>query len=164
MSLKATRYDTDFYAWTQEQAARLRLGAVQDLDLIHLAEEMESLGKREQRELYNRLRRLLRHLLKLHVAAQRLPRDLERAGRGWRTTVKVQRVELAKLLRENRTLWPRVPDELTDAYTVACIEAAGDLRLDEAALPSTCPWDQHQVLDPDFWPDAPQDSDPASRL
>src|SRR4029453_18728833 len=114
MGTKTTLYDQDFYAWTQEQAALLREGAVHELDLTNLAEEIESLGKSEQRELYNRLRRLLRHLLKLHVAAQWLPRDLERAGRGWRTTVKVQRAELAKLLRENRTLWLRVPDELAD--------------------------------------------------
>jgi hypothetical protein len=152
MGTKTTLYDQDFYAWTQEQAALLREGAVHELDLTNLAEEIESLGKSEQRELYNRLRRLLRHLLKLHVAAQWLPRDLERAGRGWRTTVKVQRVELAKLLRDNRSLWHRVPDELTDAYTVARIEASGDLRLDEASLPPTCPWDQEQVLDLDFWP------------
>jgi len=155
MRTYAELYDQDFYAWTQEQAARLREGAVQELDLPNLAEEIESLGKSEQRELYNRLRRLLRHLLKLRVAAQGLPRDLERAGRGWRTTVKVQRAELAKLLRENRTLWPRVPDELVDAYTVARIEAAGDLHLPEASLPPTCPWKQVEVLDPDFWPDIP---------
>ena len=152
MRTKAALYDQDFYAWTQEQATLLREGAVQDLDLLHLAEEIESLGKSEQRELYNRLRRLLRHLLKLHVAAQRLPGDLERVGRGWRLTVKVQRVDLEKLLRENPTLWHLVPDELADAYIVARLEAAGDLRLDEAALPPTCPWKLEDVLDTDFWP------------
>src|SRR4029453_5910695 len=127
MGTKTTLYDQDFYAWTQEQAALLREGAVHELDLTNLAEEIESLGKSEQRELYNRLRRLLRHLLKLQVAAQGLPRDLERAGTGWHTTVTVQRMDLAKLLRENKTLWHTVPNELADAYTVARIEAAGDL-------------------------------------
>src|SRR5262249_9382148 len=130
MCTKATLYEQDFYAWTQEQATLLRLRAVQDLDLTNLAEEIESLGKSEQRELYNRLRRLLRHLLKLHVAAPRLPQELERAGRGWRLTVTVQRLELAKLLRENRTLWHAVPTELVDAYTVARLAAAGDLHME----------------------------------
>jgi hypothetical protein len=36
-----TLYDTDFYAWTQEQATLLREGAVADLDLEHVAEEIE---------------------------------------------------------------------------------------------------------------------------
>src|SRR6266540_2033959 len=47
----STRYDTDFYQWTQEQAARLREGALSDLDVINLAEEIESLGKSDRRAL-----------------------------------------------------------------------------------------------------------------
>src|SRR5262249_13147837 len=96
--------------------------------------------------------RLLRHLLKLHVAAPRLPQELERAGRGWRLTVTVQRLELAKLLRENRTLWHAVPTELVDAYTVARLAAAGDLHMAEASLPPTCTWNQQRVLNPAFGP------------
>ena len=42
-------YDTDFYAWTQQQAAALRQKAFAALDLEHLAEEIESMGKRDRR-------------------------------------------------------------------------------------------------------------------
>jgi len=147
-------YDQDFYAWTQEQAARLDARQFDALDIPHLVEEITSLGKSEQRELYTRLSLLLTHLLKLHLAAQVLPQDLERAGRGWHTTVKTQRLGVAKVLRENPSLRRTVPDELADAYAVARIEAAGDLALDETALPETCPWTAAQVLDTDFWPEA----------
>jgi hypothetical protein len=41
-------YDTDFYAWTQEQAARLRAKDSAAQDLEHLAEEIEDLGKRDR--------------------------------------------------------------------------------------------------------------------
>jgi hypothetical protein len=147
-------YGQDFYAWTQEQAARLDARQFDALDLPHLVEEITALGKSEQRELYTRLSGLLTHLLKLHLAAQERPADLQRAGRGWRTTVKTQRLDVAKVLRENPSLRRTVPEELADAYTVARIEAAGDLDLDETALPAACPWTAAQVLDTDFWPEA----------
>ena len=59
----------------------------------------------------------------LVLAAQVLPQDLERAGRGWHTTVKTQRLGVAKVLRENPSLRRTVPDELADAYAVARIES-----------------------------------------
>jgi hypothetical protein len=57
-------YERDFYAWTQEQAALLRSGQLERLDRVHLAEEIEALGRQERRELVNRLGILLGHLLK----------------------------------------------------------------------------------------------------
>jgi hypothetical protein len=153
MRTNAALYEQDFYAWTQAQAALLEGRQFDALDLPHLVEEITSLGKSEQRQLYDRLIVLLTHLLKLHLAAQALPQDLERAGRGWRTTVKTQRLRVQKVLRENPSLKPTVPDDLADAYAVARLEAAGDLALDEAALPQTCPWTPAQVLDEDFWPE-----------
>ena len=51
MSTHPELYDQDFYQWTQEQAALLREGAWQDLDVINLAEEIESLGKSDRRAL-----------------------------------------------------------------------------------------------------------------
>ncbi|MFT0727545.1 DUF29 family protein, partial [Synechococcus sp. F70.1] len=46
-------YERDFYAWTQEQAALLRSGQLERLDRVHLAEEIEALGRQERRELVN---------------------------------------------------------------------------------------------------------------
>jgi hypothetical protein len=158
MSTNTALYDQDFYAWTQAQAALLAGRQFDALDIPHLVEEITSWGKSEQRELYHRLCRLLTHLLKVHLAVQALPHDLERAGRGWRTTVKTQRLEVAKVLRDNPSLRDTVPDELADAYPVARLEAAGDLALDEAALPETCPWAPAQVLDAAFWPEVPPDA------
>jgi hypothetical protein len=34
------------------------------------------------------------------------------------------------------------------------VEAAGDLAIAEAAVPTTCPWRVEQILDADFWPEA----------
>jgi Domain of unknown function DUF29 len=57
-------YDTDFYTWTQTQAAALRAKNWAALDLEHLAEEIESLGRSERYAIESQLERLLLHLLK----------------------------------------------------------------------------------------------------
>src|SRR5919204_82762 len=57
-------YDTDFYRWTQKQAAALRAKDFAALDLENLAEEVESLGRSDRRAIVSHLERLLLHLLK----------------------------------------------------------------------------------------------------
>ena len=57
-------YDQDFYGWTQEQAALLRAGRLNDLDIENLIEEVETMGRSEKRELESRLTVLFVHLLK----------------------------------------------------------------------------------------------------
>ncbi len=149
-----TLYEHDFFLWTQEQATLLRKGTVVDLDWSNLAEEIESLGKSEQREVYHRLTRLLEHLLKLHLAACLLPQDMIRAGRGWRNTVKVQRLEVTKVLRANPSLRATVPLEIAEAYAVARLEVDTALAIEEHMIPAVCPWTVEQVLDHEFFPEA----------
>lgn len=51
-------YERDFYAWTQDQAARLRaMGGHTAIDVAHLAEEIADLGKRERRVFAHNLTR-----------------------------------------------------------------------------------------------------------
>lgn len=57
-------YERDFYRWTQQQAALIRKGRLEALDLEHIAEELEDMGISSKRELVNRLGVLLAHLLK----------------------------------------------------------------------------------------------------
>jgi len=57
-------YNTDFNAWTQEQATLLRDRKTPALDYDNLAKEIESLGKSQHRELARRLDVLVMHLLK----------------------------------------------------------------------------------------------------
>jgi hypothetical protein len=56
-------YDEDFLLWTEEQAAALRRAKGSDLtlDWENLAEEIESLGKSDRRELRSQITRILRH-------------------------------------------------------------------------------------------------------
>jgi Domain of unknown function DUF29 len=153
MTTHADLYDRDFYAWTQTQAALLRKGAVQDLDLEHLLEEMEDMGHSQRDALASHLLVLLTHLLKLAIAARERPADLARAGRGWRTTCRTQRRLLAKRLRRNPSLRPTVPEECAEAYVIARDEAATALDVAEDVVPVKCPWTPEQILDEDFWPE-----------
>ena len=57
-------YEQDFYAWTQAQAALLEARRFDALDVVHLVEEVESLGKSQQNVLESRLEKLVLHLLK----------------------------------------------------------------------------------------------------
>ena len=153
MSTKGDLYDQDLYAWVQEQATLLRTGKLHELDLEHLIEEIEGVGHSQRDALASHLLILLTHLLKLTIAAERLPQDLARAGRGWRTTCRTQRRLLAKRLRRNPSLRPAVLEECAEAYEIARDEAATALGVDEASVPLPCPWTPEQVLDQEFWPE-----------
>jgi hypothetical protein len=64
MSPNTELYSQDLYAWTQEQAALLREGALQKLDRANLIEEIEDLGRSARQELRSYLEGLVLHLLK----------------------------------------------------------------------------------------------------
>jgi len=147
-------YETDWHAWVQEQAVLLEQGRFDALDVDHLVEELELMAGSARGELVNRLIVLLTHLLKLHVAAQHLPMDLQRAGRGWRQTCRTQRVRLVGVLRRNPSLHLWLPADVQEAYEVAMLEAAQALGLEELPLPGQCPWTAEQILDEAFWPEA----------
>jgi hypothetical protein len=141
----STTYERDFHAWTRQQAALLRAGRLPELDIDHLAEELDSMGARERRELTNRLAVLLAHLLKW----QHQP---ERRGNSWRLTIEVQRLDLQDLLDQNPSLKPELPERLPAAYRKAVLLAAQETGQDKAVFPAECPYSGEQVLDAGFWP------------
>ena len=70
MSGGATQfYEEDFVRWTEQQSRALReaagVGTNLPLDWANLAEEIESLGASQRRELHCRLAVILEHLMKL---------------------------------------------------------------------------------------------------
>src|SRR2546426_1518206 len=85
-----SNYETDFYAWTQAQAAALRAKEWKTLDLENLAEEIESLGRSERFAIESYLQNLLTHLLKWRYDPATEPR------RGWRITIRNARLDIAK--------------------------------------------------------------------
>lgn len=149
MITHAKLYDQDFYAWTQEQAALLREGALHDLDVTNLAEEIESLGKSDRRTLGSHLRNLVLHLLKWRY--QPAGRS---SGHSWRSSIRNARAEIAVLLEDSPSLRREVSGLLTRWYPLARQDAADETGLPLATFPEACPWTAEQVLDTDFWPEA----------
>lgn len=148
----STLYETDFYSWTQEQAAalkkaaRAKLNMPAPLDWENLAEEIESLGRSQESELESRYFRLLAHLLKWRHQPE------QRSG-SWRGTIIEQRSRLAKLLRQNPSLKPRRGEFFEEAYADARELAAGETGLPIGTFPEQPPWTIEQAEDRGFWPD-----------
>lgn len=140
--------EIDFYAWTQEQAELLRHQEWQKLDLANLIEEVESLGKQQSQELRNRLSILIGHLLKWED-------QRERRIRSWLATIRVQRREILKLMRDNPSLKPYLLETLPEAY-----ENGKDLAVMETNLPykrfaSVCGYMWEDILSDRFFPGEP---------
>jgi Domain of unknown function DUF29 len=90
-------YETDFYAWADQQAARLRAGDLEGADIAHIAAEIASLGRRERRELVNGLTVLLVQLLKWE-------RQPTLRGSSWRASTANARDDLTDHLADNPSL------------------------------------------------------------
>jgi hypothetical protein len=88
-------YETDFYAWTQQQAGLLRQEEYAEIDWPHLIEEIESLGKSQQQEVRNRLRVLILHLIQWQYQPMC-------QSASWRYTIRVQRLDLLDVFDDNR--------------------------------------------------------------
>jgi hypothetical protein len=141
-----TLYDQDFFAWANEQARLLRAGKLSEADIGHIAEEIESMGRSEKRELVNRLSVLLMHLLKWRFQPSA-------RGTSWRLTIEEQRDRLADHLLDNPSLKATLDASIASGYKLAILGAARETGLDRAVFPVTCPWSFEQFMDADVWPD-----------
>jgi len=139
-------YERDFYAWANEQASLLRAGRLSEADLANIAEEIESIGRSEKRELANRLRVLLTHLLKWRYQPTL-------RCKSWSYTIAVQRDDVADHLADNPSLKDKLPEQLASAYRKAMLAAATETGFDSTAFPSVCPWTYGQIMDAAFWPE-----------
>jgi Domain of unknown function DUF29 len=139
-------YERDFYAWTNEQAALLRAGKLDHLDIENVAEEIESMGRGEKNELTNRLTVLLLHLLKwkYQPAFQ---------GKSWERSIREQRRRSLKHLGENPSLKSSLPVIFDDAYADALGKAEDETGLDRSTFPDSLPWTREQVFSGDWLPE-----------
>ena len=142
----STRYQDDIAAWAEEQAALIRSGQLDRLDWANIAEEIQDVGKSEQRELASRMAVLLAHLLKWQFQP-------ERQSNSWRRTIKEQRRALRYHLSQVPSLTPRLSDPQWQAaiWADAVTKAIEETGL--GGFPEDCPWQIEQVLDDAFLPD-----------
>ncbi len=145
MPVRNALYVKDFYAWSNQQAALLRAGKLEQVDLEHVAEEIETMGKAEKRELVNRLTVLLLHLLKWRFQPAL-------RGRSWRLSIEGQRLDIEEHLNDNPSLKNTLDASIRLAYRRALIEAERETGLDASTFPKICPYVFAAMMDGDFWP------------
>ena len=143
--MTTTLHDTDFYAWTQQQIRLLKSNGWHELDIRGLIEEMESMGASERRELINRLAVLMAHLLKWQYQPTF-------RGRSWQLTIKEQRRQLQRLLKDNPSLHGRLSEFKVEAYGDALLLAEKETGLDESVFPEQCSYGEDDILNDEFYP------------
>ncbi len=105
----ASLYEQYFYAWANEQAALLRAGQLSAADVEHIAEETESMGRTEKRELVSRLTVLLVQLLKWQFQPTH-------RGPSWRLSIANARDDLTDHLCDNPSLKAHLANAIESAY------------------------------------------------
>ena len=146
----STSYDDDFFVWTQRQSAALRRipahAVGNEIDIEHVAEEIEDLGRRDLREVISLIRLMFEHLLKIQAC------PLSPSARHWRAEIRAfQRAALDAFTPGMRKLV-----EISKQWRRALTAAQEDLRESgiEVTLPAACPFGLDDLLCEPFDVDA----------
>ena len=152
-------YDDDFFLWTQEQAQALRaLGRERTnvaVDWENVAEEIESLGRRDRDGCKSHILLIVIHLIKMRFAPH-----LE-SRRHWRVELDAFRTRLDRILDGNPTLRARMDEFVAGEHRRAFKKVLAELedyphvtlRLN-ALIDVPDSWFSAQdVLDDDYYPE-----------
>jgi len=139
-------YETDFYAWTPQQAERLRRatldGSPEGMDWLHLAEEIEDMGREQLQKAESLTERIIRHLFKLACT------ENDAAVRGWRKETRAWRPQLRRVLKRDPKVLSDLRDELEQLHGDAAEAILEDFLIDEPTAPvdTTLRWTLEQIL------------------
>jgi hypothetical protein len=139
-------YHIDYYKWLDTTAQLLRNHQFDDVDFDNLIEEIEAMSGSQRRELENRLRVLLMHLLKYKYQS-------ERRSNSWLNTIDEQRNQLELLLEYSPSLKPFYSEVFNKCYLKARRSAASETGLDINTFPSESPFTQDDTINPDWLPE-----------
>jgi hypothetical protein len=139
-----TDYETDFYQWTQQQAALLRQGRLSRIDAANLAEEIESMGNSNRWALESFLSNVIMHLLKWKYQP-------ERRCASWKMTIRNGRIQIEKRLKNSPSLRPKLPEMIAGEYLPAREDAADETGLPLTTFPEQCEFSVEEITG-DYWP------------
>jgi Domain of unknown function DUF29 len=139
-------YHKDIYLWSQENAKLLKEKRFDEIDLTHLIEEIEDMGRSEQRGIYNHQVNLIMHLLKWDY-------QNNIKSKSWRVSIVNARLAIAKLIKDNPSLKSLPADDLDDAYAYARELAASETGIHLKQFPAKCPYTIEEILMKDWFPD-----------
>jgi HD-GYP domain-containing protein (c-di-GMP phosphodiesterase class II) len=144
--MQRVSYQEDYFGWLRENAQLIREGKFSEIDAENIAEELESMGKSEKRELSNRLTVLLLHLLKWRF-------QTAKRSKSWRNTIAVQRIDIQELLEDSPSLTAEIADKIGIAYEKAKLAAEVETGIEKRNFPENCPFTVEQILDESFLPE-----------
>ena len=139
------KYEEDFYGWAIENASLLKQGKYNEVDMNHIIEEMETLGRSNRRELVSRLGVLIAHLMKWEYQP-----DLK--NKSWKGTIIRQRIDINDLLEENPSLKAQMDEIKSKSYKYALAILEEETPLELKDFPGECPYTFSQMIDEDFYP------------
>jgi hypothetical protein len=152
MGTNTQLYDLDFYLWCLDTCATLGAREFEALDIHHLIEEIRDLGNNLKSALESDLCQVLLHLLKWRYQPQ---------GRvdshSWQDSIEEHRERISRLLAKSPSLKSHLPVIWPEEYRRARRKAQHQTGLPLSTFPEVCPWTAAQVLDEEFWPEAPAD-------
>jgi hypothetical protein len=145
--MTTVNYEADIVAWANEQAWLVRNKKFELLDIEHIAEEIEDVGKSEQRELASRMAVLLCHLLKWQYQPAR-------QGASWQATIKTQRERIRHRLNKTPSLKSCLKDSewWADAWGDARDAAEKETGISYEKFSEQCPWTIENILSDSWFP------------
>jgi hypothetical protein len=154
MSESSELYERDYGTWARRQVELLKTERFADLDVEHLVEELQDMGRSERNELESRLTILLAHLLKWQFQRHALSdRWKEFKGDSWRATIIEQRDRIAKRLEKSPGLKSALSSIVVEAYADARNLTAKETGISIDRFPGTCPYTYDEIVSDDFFPD-----------
>ena len=132
-------YSIDFAAWVTETAQFLREKNWEKIDVDHLLEEVESLGKSERRGINSQLIRLLLHLLKWQYQPQR-------RSDSWLDSITDARMQIQLAIEDSPSLRRHPSEQLDSCYQKAHRQASEQTGLALSSFPERCPYDIKMIL------------------
>jgi len=148
-------YEQDFQIWIDSTIQHLRNGQFESLDIEHLIEELNSLGKSEQNALKSNLMILLAHLLKVKVQFD-APDTMKMS---WYNSIIEHRQRVLSSLEDTPSLKSFLVQAIEKAYPQACKLAIKESKFaalgvripDDSEYPNICPFSLEQILDENFY-------------
>jgi hypothetical protein len=141
-------YDADYQCWLDQTVAQLKAGHFNNLDLEHLIEEIESLGRSDKRALLSYLRRLCEHLLKLGY----WPSEREGCFRGWDVEIANFRLQIQALCKDSPSLKNYLSENFLSEYQNGRKLFLKASQLESELIPQNPDFSLEQALDEDWLP------------
>lgn len=155
MSASLDLYENDLYQWSLTNARLLRSGQLSKVDIQHIADELEDMGKREKRELKSQLSRLVVHLLKWQFQPEKRTSSLSGdENRSWKHSIIDSRNEIEAILESSPSLRKSLPSLMEDVYKKCVRIAILETGLKYEVFPEKPPFTLDQLLSEGFWPES----------